>query len=1101
MINVDFAKYCFEQIDEIFLSNELTHRKKILAAYKVFKDFFIKLDEHNEQLFTNFYQRIVYIIDKYNIDKNIAQRIHFIRFFATNLRYNKPKDISNDDLYIFFANLFIIFTAISQYKFENFSHLLQKYSGINLIGIDLAKPNFKDYLSSIKIFTRRVISFEDESSTVEIETEDGKIATLLLKKPWHSLAKYLEPHTPLQILNISIDGNFLSTNKYSIVVYEPDFLVDVTDIAECFVKDDFSPAVYFVNKFTNGSANLKMLRGNIINQMFDELILDQNCNYEHSFENAILNKPLQTIAACSNILNLKSLHSEIKPVFEKLKHTVLKLNFHKTYIEPTFISPIYGLSGRLDLLGEYRNELHTIELKSGTAPTSNLIFVDYDKTYNIKVWKNNIVQAVAYLMLLETIYPNKKKFASILYASASEDQLRNVPNVLLTKQQIIRCRNAIVILLKNLTKKPLKWLEHFFSNKKIEFKLPPYRLEDYHKLKLLFTTASETEKQLLAEQFAFVAKLSFHNKIGDELNSQSIASHWLDQLEEKIEKGTVLTDLILDENKSDFNKMHLTFHLKKEFSKISTIRKGDMCLLYKQPNLDVQEQSGHILRGFIANKTNNEITLSLRNKMINHDLPKNVRWIIEQEQSDTMTNYLFASIFSILSAAPAKRKILLGLAQPEDGNCPLVNYEELTDEQNALLNKIIAARHYFLLQGPPGVGKTSFMLRYLVKYYFENTASNILLVAYTNRAADEICLALERLSPKIEFLRLGSREATEIVQNSIAHLAGEIQFTELFTKIHSCRVFVGTIASVLTSSDIFQIKHFDIAIVDEASQILEAYIYLLITKVQKFILIGDEKQLPAVVPLHRNKLLVKNEALNNIKLTDFSISYFERMLRIAQENHWNKNYGMLQYQARMQKPIMDLANNLFYCNKLQLAEHIKNNKFQNSTNGKFDFLNNDNIIFIDTPLSSQRKLNSAEALLAADIAKAFANSYSGKLSNKNIGIITAFRMQGNEIFKHLGEYSNLIDVDTVERFQGSERDVIIISFAVNKPYDIELISNVSNQNGILIDRKLNVAITRAKQKLIILGNSNILMTSPIYFRLISYIKEKHLFIKFEDILN
>ncbi len=49
MINVDFAKYCFEQIDEIFLSNELTHRKKILAAYKVFKDFFIKLDEHNKQ--------------------------------------------------------------------------------------------------------------------------------------------------------------------------------------------------------------------------------------------------------------------------------------------------------------------------------------------------------------------------------------------------------------------------------------------------------------------------------------------------------------------------------------------------------------------------------------------------------------------------------------------------------------------------------------------------------------------------------------------------------------------------------------------------------------------------------------------------------------------------------------------------------------------------------------------------------------------------------------------------------------------------------------------------------------------------------------------
>lgn len=1101
MINSDFAKYCFEQIDEIFRSDEFSTRKKILAAYKVFKDFFIKFDEKNDELFTNFYQRIVYILKKHDIDKNTAKRIHFIRYFAIKLQRNKNKTVSEDDCYIFFANLFIILTVLSHYKFKNYPQLLQKYTGINLIGIDLAKPDFKEYLSSEKVFVISIISTEIDLATLEIELENGKIAKLLLKKPWNLLANYLEPHTALQLVNVSIDGDLLSTNKYSLIVYEPDFLVDVTDIAECFVKDDFFPHLYFVNKFTGVLANLAMLRGNIINQIFDEIILDENRNYDKCFTNALINKPLQTIAASSSIENLKLLYVEINTVFEKLQQCVKKLNFEKAYIEPAYISPKYGLSGRLDLLGKQGNELHVIELKSGSAPTNNLLFVDFDKTYNIRVWKNNIAQAVAYLMLLENQTKNNKIFASILYASALQDPLRNVPNVLLTKQQIIRCRNGIAILLKRLTKNPQKWLEQFFTNSDISFKLPTYKKDDYNNLKNLYHLASETEKHLIAEQFSFVAKLNFQNKIGDEINSVSMASLWLDQIEDKIEKGTVLTDLILDENKSDFAKMHLTFRIKKETARSSTIRKGDMCLLYCQSNdANFVDGNTQILRGLISKYSDDEITLNLRNKMINYDLPKNVSWIIEQEQSDTITNYLYASIFSLLKVAPDRRQILLGLSKPEPNNDLQIKYEELTEEQNTLLSKVISARHYFLLQGPPGAGKTSFMLRYLVKYYFENTKSNILLVAYTNRAADEICLALERILPKIDYLRLGNKESTEIVQHSIAHLASQIRFLELYNRISNCRVFVSTIASLLTSNEIFQIKQFDIAIVDEASQILESYIYNLITKVQKFILIGDEKQLPAVVPLKRNQLSIKNDVLQKIKLTDLGISYFERMLKIAQENHWTENFGMLQYQARMQKPIMDLANYLFYSNKLQLASYIKPNNFHIFTNGKYKFLNDDNIIFIDTPISMQSKQNPIEARLAADIAKTIASSLPGNLNNKNIGIITAFRMQGNEIFKNLGEYVNFIDVDTVERFQGSERDVIIISFAVNKLYDIELISNISLQNNVLIDRKLNVALTRAKEKLIILGNANILQASPVYFRMINYIKEKHLFMKYEDIL-
>ena len=83
---------------------------------------------------------------------------------------------------------------------------------------------------------------------------------------------------------------------------------------------------------------------------------------------------------------------------------------------------------------------------------------------------------------------------------------------------------------------------------------------------------------------------------------------------------------------------------------------------------------------------------------------------------------------------------------------------------------------------------------------------------------------------------------------------------------------------------------------------------------------------------------------------------------------------------------------------------------------------------------------------------------------------------------------NQILIDTVERFQGSERDVIIYSFCVNYPYQLKFLSNLTEEDGILIDRKLNVALTRARKQMLLTGVPALLERNPLYKSLLKLIE-------------
>jgi DNA replication ATP-dependent helicase Dna2 len=160
-------------------------------------------------------------------------------------------------------------------------------------------------------------------------------------------------------------------------------------------------------------------------------------------------------------------------------------------------------------------------------------------------------------------------------------------------------------------------------------------------------------------------------------------------------------------------------------------------------------------------------------------------------------------------------------------------------------------------------------------------------------------------------------------------------------------------------------------------------------------------------------------------------------------------------------------------------------------------------LFFPTPIdnnSANHKTNIHEAKLVAQVVQQFQNIFlTNKLpfGKQTIGIITPFRAQIATIrhelssqrsigFQHSSEQNDFdpdqITIDTVERYQGGARDIIIISLCTNKESQLAAISSFSKDGKV--DRKLNVALTRARKHLVILGNAEILNTNPIYRALI-----------------
>ena len=222
-------------------------------------------------------------------------------------------------------------------------------------------------------------------------------------------------------------------------------------------------------------------------------------------------------------------------------------------------------------------------------------------------------------------------------------------------------------------------------------------------------------------------------------------------------------------------------------------------------------------------------------------------------------------------------------------------------------------------------------------------------------------------------------------------------------------------------------------------------------------------------------------------------SLFERLyrsLRLSESDLSSKVCDMLCRQGRMHPDVALFANEAFYGGQLDavgLPHQIENTDLYKRTS----FYPSE-----PEPVGGSVKINTSEAQLAAQLALQVYEremQLDGFDPMTSLGIITPYRSQIVLIKREIEKLGiaplNEIIIDTVERFQGSERDTIIYSFCINSAYQLQFLANMTIDDGVEVDRKLNVALTRARKQMMILGVPHLLKLNPIYKRLIKWLLE------------
>jgi ATP-dependent RNA/DNA helicase IGHMBP2 len=449
---------------------------------------------------------------------------------------------------------------------------------------------------------------------------------------------------------------------------------------------------------------------------------------------------------------------------------------------------------------------------------------------------------------------------------------------------------------------------------------------------------------------------------------------------------------------------------------------------------------------------------------------------------------------------------------------------ELNESQNRSLNNILEAEDVAIIHGPPGTGKTTTLVKAIQEVLREET--QVLVCAPSNTAVD---LLTEKLSEAgLNVLRFGN--PSRVSESLLAHTidvkisshkdfkqikelkkrAGEFknmghkykrnfgreernQRKMIFDEAKKLDLEAGKIESYITndiiekaqvltctligsSNYLIRDRQYTTVFIDEAAQALEPACWVPITRADKVIFAGDHCQLPPTV----KSLQAGKEGLN--------ITLFEKcILR-------QKADVMLQIQYRMHEKIMNFPNKEFYKGLLLADESVKNRILGSG--------NNDALIkpleFIDTAGCSYQEdfeketmstFNKEEAgLLIKHLAQLLESIKAEGLDSNElrIGIISPYKAQinflknqivDNKLFQH---YKTNISVNTVDGFQGQERDVIYISLVR---------SNDKGEIGFLSDiRRMNVAITRAKKKLVVIGDSATLSQHPFYNDFFKYVE-------------
>ena len=482
---------------------------------------------------------------------------------------------------------------------------------------------------------------------------------------------------------------------------------------------------------------------------------------------------------------------------------------------------------------------------------------------------------------------------------------------------------------------------------------------------------------------------------------------------------------------------------------------------------------------------------------------------------ETSYRLMFDALKRVISAKNNRlaelREIFHGAQPASSFSFQPIRFPWLNPTQEAAVNKVLHAKDVAIVHGPPGTGKTTTLVEAI--YETLHRESQVLVCAQSNMAVDWIS---EKLVDRgVSVLRIGNpsrvndkmlsftyerrfeshpdyphlwgirrairelysrnrkgaeRENIRQKINSLKDRATELEIRINESLFSEARVIACTLAS--SANRLLMGQKFGTLFIDEAAQALEAACWIPIAKADRVIFAGDHCQLPPTVKCY--------EALRG--------GLGETLMQAVVRNKPGV-VSLLTLQYRMNDEIMRFSSEWFYGGVLRSAPEVKYRSILDFDT-PIEWMNTEGMDCNEEFVGeSYGRINKPEAELCIGQLKRYITRIGRErfLSERiDVGIISPYKaqvqylrqlMKRDSFFK---PYRQLITVNTVDGFQGQERDVILISLVR---------ANEEGQIGFLNDlRRMNVAITRARMKLIILGDASTLTRHAFYRKLYDYIK-------------
>ncbi|WP_254531215.1 AAA domain-containing protein [Natrinema gelatinilyticum] len=903
---------------------------------------------------------------------------------------------------------------------------------------------------------------------------DGReTTTVTLWNKWTESAELLEPGMELVVTNAS-EEEYQGETKFattgdSYVVVEPSFLVNVTSIrnwVQC-------PRLYYLNKLSGVPLNYPVVKGTLVHEVFGDLLRGRDREEsiearieERGLELGLLGETPEAVAedVRENAKAIEGWLEQGRLAAEDGAATAAdstKREFRPAESswrsEQLLISETFGIRGRADAVRRGT----PVELKTGKNLQKEPRFKDK-------------VQAACYALLLEE-HGGDVDTGTLLYTKNSAlDRNEETGDLTPAKEfamgdgllkYVVRLRNEIAAM-----EMAGDIPTGYEADSKCEYcfeqdtcMVVSGRLDQESK-------AGQIAQSLPDEELEYFDR--FYRAIEDERRAvhREYAKLWEQSAQERADDDRALIDLEFVE-KRPLEGGRWELRARRTGGATSKLREGDLVLASDGHPVRGDSELAHIERLGSTEPRSAEGSSGLRGDeiVLTADEPVEVTRLDVYPSELTTDRLLVAMHDALLKGDERRKDILFGRAGPEFRACD-ETFIGNNHAQNEAVRKAVSARDCALIHGPPGTGKTYTIAR-AIRAMVDH-GERVLLSAFTNRAVDNALEAvLDQLEDEVDgerVVRVGSESGVrDDMQSYRLERSGDPD--DRVKTLQNARIVAATTATC--GSRVMKEQAFDVALVDEAAQLTEPGTCAAINLAERFVLVGDHEQLPPVVRAEGRTGSDPNSPSGDVASgQDLTESLFERLVDL------HPAAGvMLDRQYRMNQRIQVFSSNEFYDGQLRPATPEVAGRtlddLEGVSRGELPELLRDPVSFVDVEGDRGQYTDSEEAAQIADLIEAYE---SAGLKRAQIGVIAPFRAQASEISNHVPDD---VAVDTVDRFQGSSQEVIIVSFTATGSLEGPIFEDY---------RRINVALSRPKRALVLVGDSRALASDPVYERMLEW---------------